>query len=226
MKLRSQEIFSVTFRTISDYRPSKALSVFPTRHSSTVSSARCVWTLLVLLSLPASFRAQQQNLERAFERAVQLFETGSLVEAESEFRRVSQALPQAPEPYFYLGRICLQTHRATEAEGLLRKTVSLNPEFVDAWKVLGQLYAEQEKYSQAKEALLQVLKREPSNANAHFNLGTALEKLSDDAGAIQEFETAMKLASADSFVYCKSPHQFGIVASEVGKDSQPEPAYQ
>jgi tetratricopeptide (TPR) repeat protein len=173
--------------------------------------------LLVLLSLPASFLAQQQSLERGFERAVRLFEIGSLAEAESEFRRVLVALPQAPEPYFYLGRICLQTHRAEEAEGLLRRTVSLNPEFVDAWKVLGQLYAEQGKYGEAKASLLQVLKREPSNANAHFNLGTTLERLSDDVGAIQEFEAAMKLAAADSFVYAKARTNSGLLHLKLGK---------
>jgi tetratricopeptide (TPR) repeat protein len=168
-------------------------------------------------SMPSAGWAQGEDLQQTFGRAVELFEAAKYSPAEDLFKHISQQAPQAPEPYFYLGRICLQTHRATEGETWLKKATSLNPDFVDAWKALGQAETELGKFEDAKQVQIKILGFEPSNANAHFNLGVDLEQLHDDAGAIREFEDSIKLFPPSSPFQARARTNAGLIHLKLGK---------
>ncbi len=161
--------------------------------------------------------AGQSGLEDAFDRAVQLFQSGNYSEAEAQFKDIVKQAPQAPEPDFFLGRICLNTHRPQEAEDWLKKATALKPDFVDAWKALGQSEFELRKFQSAKEAQLKVIALEPGDFNAYFNLGVAFENLGDDESAMEAFAKASALAPSDSPMQSRARTNAGLLDLKIGK---------
>ena len=63
-------------------------------------------------SLPAS---GQGDFEQRYTKGVELFQAGKLDPAEQEFVAVIKALPESPEPYFFLEKLYQAKNRLQES---------------------------------------------------------------------------------------------------------------
>jgi tetratricopeptide (TPR) repeat protein len=146
--------------------------------------------------LASSVIAQDLTLEQRYERAARLFYNGQLSLAENEFDAIIRIVPQAAEPYYFLGRICASTDRMPDAEQWLQKAIALKPDFAEAWQSLGLVYSQQKSHAGARDAYSKVITLDPANAAAYLNLGHALENLGEDEKALSHFENALKYGDA------------------------------
>jgi len=71
------------------------------------------------------------------------------------------------------------------------------PQFAPGYVGLGRAYLAIGDANKAEEALRQALKIDPSDEDAHYNLGLALEQRKDKRAAAAEFEEALKLSPDD-----------------------------
>jgi tetratricopeptide (TPR) repeat protein len=138
----------------------------------------------VLILIPWTSHADQKHLQDA----VQLMEQGDLTGAESRARIAMEDPANRPVAYAILGAIRLQQSKYDESARFLETALELNPRLIGARLNLGNVYALQGKSNQAEISFRQVLKLDPSNFNARFDLA----RLENEAG---HFAASMSLAT-------------------------------
>ena len=74
-----------------------------------------------------------------------------------------------------------------------KKALSLNPNFYWANNNIAGLLIQQKKYDEAIGFLNEAIKTESKYADAHFNLGVALQYIKDLQGAINSYQIALTL---------------------------------
>ena len=85
-------------------------------------------------------------------------------------KRLLKRKPNSIMGNFYLGRINLEIGLTYEAEKYLLKVVSLKPTFIPALEALGILYTNQKKYDQAAARYQRILRIDPHNDKAKWDL--------------------------------------------------------
>ena len=95
--------------------------------------------------------------------------------------------------YYLRGRIFELFGRRVQAIAAYGAATRLNADFLRPTNRIAYLLAEQERFAEAEPYFLAVLRADPHNAVAHFNLGYTYDKLADYEKAIHEFREAARL---------------------------------
>jgi Flp pilus assembly protein TadD len=106
--------------------------------------------------------------------------------AEREFREELSHDPQDPIANCTLGRILRRRNNPAEAIPYLKAALAVNPSYRDALLELGECWVQLEQSASAIEPLRKAIALEPSDAQAHYILGTALNKSGNQAEGARE----------------------------------------
>ncbi len=87
--------------------------------------------------------------------------------------------------------------RLEEAVELLRSATKMDPENSDLHRELGITFLLGKEWKRAQVEMLEAIRHDPSDADAHNGLGYALEKLGNLDAALKEFRTATHLDPDD-----------------------------
>jgi Flp pilus assembly protein TadD len=96
--------------------------------------------------------------------------------AEREFREELSRYPQDPIANCTLGRILRRRNKPSEAIPHLKAALAANPSYRDALLELGECWVRLDQPASAIEPLRKAIALAPDDAEAHFILGTALNK--------------------------------------------------
>ncbi|MGA2603615.1 MAG: tetratricopeptide repeat protein [Verrucomicrobiia bacterium] len=105
-----------------------------------------------------------------------------------------------------------QTQMYVNGETLFRRTIQLNPRCWMAYNNLGVLVSSN-RIEDAMEMYHQSLAINPSNAEAHVNIGNALLQLGQLAGAREQYQEAAHLRPG----FAEAHHNLGVVLSRLGQ---------
>jgi len=109
---------------------------------------------------------------------------------------VSEGIQAGADPSTLYGGLAEAAYAARNlelAENALGKAIAENPTFAGYYR-LGQIYIEDRKYDRATLALRRAAERDPTSADAYFNLGAAEEADYHFVDAESDFARAVKLA--------------------------------
>jgi len=143
------------------------------------------------------------------ENAVQLLNNGDTVQAEAEARKAMQSPSTRPLALAMLGTIRLQQGRTEESTKFLVQALALNPKLVGARTTLGNAYAFESKPDLAAKCFRDVLKIDPDNFDARFDL-FKLE------ASRRNFEQSLDLAAPIMPELLKSDEAMVVLASDYG----------
>jgi Flp pilus assembly protein TadD len=90
-----------------------------------------------------------------------------------------------------------QQARLDEAVAALREAMKLDPENADLHRELGITFLLAKEWKRARVEMLEAIRHDQTDADAHNGLGYALEKLGDIDGAVKEYRTATNLEPDD-----------------------------
>lgn len=161
---------------------------------------------------------QEAELYRVAERAFEAQTQGKYDEAIDLYQLVLKNLPPKPETsniYYNLGLAYQAKSKTSEALNAYNQALKFNPANDDAKKAIEkinkQAVAERLKIldkaislqnngniAEAIQVYQEFLAKEPNNAQAHFNLGTAYQEAGKIKEALNEYKTASKLAPSNS----------------------------
>ena len=127
---------------------------------------RCSWRVLFVLCFLAGALAQSTPIEKA----AQLLGSGDTAQAETEARKALQIPSQRALALAMLGTIRLQQGNIPQSTKFLEQALALNPKLIGARTTLGNAYAFSGKNELAAKCFRQVLKLDPGNFDARFDL--------------------------------------------------------
>ncbi len=87
--------------------------------------------------------------------------------------------------------------RLDEAVAALREAMKLDPENSDLHRELGITFLMAKEWKRARVEMIEAIRHDQTDADAHNGLGYALEKLGDIDGAVREYRTAYNLEPDD-----------------------------
>ena len=87
--------------------------------------------------------------------------------------------------------------RLDEAVGALRQAMKLDPENSDLHREMGITFLLAKEWKRARVEMIEAIRHDQTDADAHNGLGYALEKLGDIDGAAKEYYTATHLEPDD-----------------------------
>ena len=196
---------------------------FPLRSPRAVSCL--VVALLAGLLWPTSVKGQQVALEKKYGEAVKAFQSKKLDLAERDFRSITQVAPQAPEPYFFLGKIYLYRGQVAKAQSMLLQAIKLKPDFADALQSLGVVYLREKNYTVAESILNRAARLDPQNAFARLDLGTAYMEQGNFPDAIRQFQSALRLAHDDRGITSAVNYNLGQLFEALSHELARQKAY-
>ena len=121
---------------------------------------------LIALLLPTLGFAQLNHIDMA----AHLLEQGQVQQAEAEARQALENPTTRPLGLALLGTIRLQEGKYKESTSFLTQALALNPNLVGARTTLGNAYVFQGKADLARKSFQEVLRLDPGNFNARFDL--------------------------------------------------------
>jgi tetratricopeptide (TPR) repeat protein len=87
--------------------------------------------------------------------------------------------------------------RLDESVAALRQAMKLDPENSDLHRELGITFLMAKEWKRARVEMIEAIRHDQTDADAHNGLGYALEKLGDIDGAVKEYRTATHLEPDD-----------------------------
>jgi tetratricopeptide (TPR) repeat protein len=87
--------------------------------------------------------------------------------------------------------------RLDEAVAALREAMKLDPENSDLHREMGITFLLSKEWKRARVEMIEAIRHDQTDADAHNGLGYALEKLGDIEGAVKEYRTATHLEPDD-----------------------------
>ncbi len=140
--------------------------------------------------LNPSYARAQLELGKAY------FNTKDYESAAETLARVSHGDPLGREASFYLGLACFylgQFGRAQEAFEFVASAIPLSEVTND----LGVVASRRGQQAQVRQYFPRAVEADPNNPDYHFNLGVALARAGDGAGAARELKAALALRPDD-----------------------------
>ncbi len=130
-----------------------------------------------------------------FNAALAQFKAKQIQEAEQAFTELTKDFPQYSGPWTNLGIIYANSNRKPLALVAFNKAAVANQDNAAAWNWIGILSREQRDYARAQAAYERVLKLQPDNALAHFNLAILLDEyLKRPADALPHYKEYQRLS--------------------------------
>lgn len=104
-----------------------------------------------LSDISCALEVEPQNVEVRFSYAHLLEENGRFEDAETEYRKVTEARPEYTEAYVHYGNMLRKTSRINDAETQYRKAISVNPRDFSAHFSYATLLEEQNRLEEAED---------------------------------------------------------------------------
>jgi tetratricopeptide (TPR) repeat protein len=118
---------------------------------------------------------------------------GDLQQAVSEWKRVSELIPQHHLAYFQTGRLLRRLGKLDDATKWLDKAVALRPDLGEGWLELGNIHAAQGAFERALADYAREQQLAPQDYRVYFHIGKVLSKMHRSEEAIQNFRQSIKL---------------------------------
>ena len=135
--------------------------------------------------------------ERLHENFAEFLEyTGQAQQAEAQWERVRELIPQHHLGYFETGRLLLRQAKLPEARKRLFEAVALRPDLGEAWLELGNIDSLEGKPAQALGEYQRAQQLTPQDPRPCYHLGKTLSKLGRPVEAVQQLRQAVKLQPA------------------------------
>jgi Flp pilus assembly protein TadD len=144
--------------------------------------------------------------------AIELHQSGKLVEAEAAYRRILSRNPRDPDALHLLGTLAGQGRRPDIAVDLIGKALALRPDEPDYLGNYGEFLRLVGRAAEAIAALRRSIAIRPGSPFVHNNLGVALATSGRTDEAIREFRQAVSLAPQ----YADALSNLGISLREKG----------
>jgi tetratricopeptide (TPR) repeat protein len=133
-----------------------------------------------------------------FDRAVQAFQAKDWVNAELEFKQLTEAYPQYAAPYINLGIIYRNAGQLDEALKAFTTATEREVGNVIAWNELGVTYRMLGRFNEAAQSYQRALQLDDTVAVVHRNYGILLDLyLADAVTALTHFEKYKELSGEE-----------------------------
>jgi tetratricopeptide (TPR) repeat protein len=124
---------------------------------------------------------------------------GKAPQALDEFATAVRLAPFNSIAHYFYGDALFKAHRYQEAETELKQAVALAPDVpFDSLSRLAALYLETGQTDQAFSVLERIVKEDPYDSKAHFELGHLLEARGRMEDAVKEYEQGLSLDPANA----------------------------
>jgi superkiller protein 3 len=151
--------------------------------------------------------------DKDFINGINQFKQGHYREACELFEKAAQKFPENFEAFFNLGLSYFNSEKIDDAITSLEKAVKLKSDIAEVHFALGECYYHKENNKdKAIEAFSNVLKLQPNNAKAYYNLGITHYKYDEMEEAMNAFEKSMDLDPEYSSAY----YQAGLASIKMG----------
>ena len=120
-------------------------------------------------------------------------EIGSIQKADSEYASLRRAHPGDVHVKKNYVQLLFRQERLSDARNLNNELLRTNPADTDALIFEGQIQLRGGQAKEAVESLQAVIKQDPANANAHYQLGLALDALGYPERAESQWREAVRL---------------------------------
>ncbi|HVN78103.1 MAG TPA: tetratricopeptide repeat protein [Terriglobia bacterium] len=174
--------------------------------------------LITFLLLPSPCRPSGEVPTPAPDQVLiqiqQLIQQGNLPEARTQISKAIQREPRQASLYSLLGVVDAQEKRYHPAEANFRKAISLSPEFQGPYLNLGHLYQENQAADptaalKAIEVYSRLLKIDPDNQEAHYQLSVLSLGRSDYQGCLEHVHQLPQALQA-------SPQVLAVLCASLG----------
>jgi|GEM_PF-2268358 len=132
--------------------------------------------------------ADQQELQKAFDEAVELHRSGDTDAAIPVYNKVHEIWPDHSGALHMLGVVALQSGEGEKAEAYLKQATDIEPVNAKMLNNFGNSLYQQRKFSAAAVIYRRAIEAEPDAIDPLYNLGTALYELGDVSAAIENFD--------------------------------------
>jgi Flp pilus assembly protein TadD len=173
----------------------------------------------------------EEGQARAWLALAHLVENSKPEEALTAYRRASELTPKDPEPHLSAGLLHERQKEFTAAEAEYKQVLAIDPHSNDphsgdshsAEAVIGltNIYMKSGRLDAAEPLLRRLAAERPDDAGIHLQLGRVLFAQGKKDDAIAEFQTALKLAPADS----DTQRELVDLYVSAGKNDLAEPIY-
>ena len=144
-------------------------------------------------TLAAAVRARPDHAAVRNNLGAALLAAGRTDEAITEFMRTLRIHPQYLDAAYNLGTAFLARNRAREAIVYLERVARARPDDPQALATLGSALALAGRFEASRATLSRALDLAPDDARTHFNLGLLEARRGNRDGAIQHFDSAVRL---------------------------------
>ncbi len=146
---------------------------------------------LVMCPARSSSRSDRSGVQAVLERTMALDRSGHGDRAMAGYRQILDWAPDCREALLGLARRLMARGDHAAARAFLERLVAIEPDTDVGWLRLGRCYEAERRFTEAADAYRQVLKRSPSHAMAHNNIGHALHQLGRYGQAVEALESAL-----------------------------------
>jgi Flp pilus assembly protein TadD len=159
------------------------------------------WLLAIpFLFPPAGFSQAPDTLQSLFKDGATAMKAGNAAEAETAFRKATEADPTFAPAYLDLGLVELKEGKLLDAIASIRKSLQLDPSSPAAHLFLGIAEYQSNNAGDARADLRQALKEDPKNVEALTWLGIIELNSGRPELAVAPLDRAADLAPADENV--------------------------
>jgi len=162
------------------------------------------------------------NIEKLFQRGVNLHNQQLLKEAKEAYEKVLLHDPRHAEALYYLGIIYAQLNHPLEATSLYKKSLAINPKTSAVHNDLGIALHSLNKHSEALTAFQHAVEADPKNIDAYNNLGGMLGSFDRQAEAQACFVKALEIIPSHD----EANYNLGVIFGDKRELSNAESCYQ
>jgi Flp pilus assembly protein TadD len=173
----------------------------------------------------------EEGQARAWLALAHLLENARPEDALQAYRKASELTPKDPEPHLSAGLLHERRKEFSDAEAEYKQVLTLDPRTTDPHTAdpatteaaigLTNIYMKSNRLGDAEPLLRKLAADRADDAGIHLQLGRVLDAESKKDEAIAEFQTALKLAPADS----DAQRELADLYSGAGKNDLAESAY-
>lgn len=164
----------------------------PTRLTR-VATALLAMAMALGVACQAPVRSTAERAAESLEKGVQADTAGRVDEAIGAYFQVLSHEPNNKLAFYNLGQVYRRANELVIAEGYYRQALKADAAFTPALFGFGFTRLAVADWAAAEDANRKVIRAEPNNAPAHFNLGLALRGQGKETEAQQAFQRANQL---------------------------------
>jgi tetratricopeptide (TPR) repeat protein len=163
----------------------------------------------------------EEGRARAWLSLAHALEAKTPDDALQAYYKAAEQTPKDPEPHLSAGLLYERQNKFSDAEAEYKQVLTLNPQSTEAAIGLTNIYMKSNRVGDAEPLLRRLAGERADDAGIHLQLGRVLEAEGKKDDAIAEFQTALKIAPADS----AGQREIADLYAESGKNDLAEKAY-